>query len=41
MAIAFWAARRIPAARLTLLIVAVGLVALLGGIALLGFGGML
>lgn len=37
-AVAFFATRRLPAARLTLLIVATAAVALLGGVALFGFG---
>lgn len=41
LAVAFWASRRVPAARLTLLIVGVGIVALVGGVALLGLGGLL
>lgn len=38
---AFWATRRLPAARMTMLILTTGLIALFGGILLLGFGGLI
>lgn len=38
---AFLATRRLPAARMTLLIVTVGLIALFGGIMLFGLGGLI
>jgi len=41
LASAFWATRRLPAARLTLLILTTGLIALFGGILLLGLGGLI
>ena len=41
LAAAFAATRRLPAARVTLLIVTTGLVALFGGIVLFGLGGLL
>lgn len=41
LATAFAATRRLPAARMTLLVVTVGLVALFGGILLFGFGGLI
>lgn len=41
LAAAFFATRRFSAARLTLLIVAAGLIALFGGILLFGLGGLL
>lgn len=41
IAAAFFATRRLSAARMTLLIVTTGLVALFGGIMLLGFGGLI
>ncbi|WP_332817393.1 hypothetical protein [Sphingopyxis sp.] len=41
MAVAFWASRRASAARLTLLIVVAGVIALVGGVALLGLGGLI
>ena len=41
LAVAFFATRRLSAARLTLLVLAVGLVALFGGIMLFGLGGLL
>lgn len=41
LASAFWATRRLPAARMTLLILTTGLIALFGGILLLGFGGLI
>ncbi len=41
LASAFWATRRLPAARMTLLILTSGLVALFGGILLLGLGGLI
>lgn len=41
LAAAFAATRRLPAARMTLLIVTTGLVALLGGIVLFGLGGLI
>lgn len=41
LAAAFLATRRLPAARLTLLIVTVGLIALFGGILLFGLGGLI
>lgn len=40
-AAAFAATRRLPAARITLLIVTTGLVALFGGIVLFGLGGLI
>ena len=40
-AAAFLVTRRLPAARMTLLIVTVGLVALFGGILLFGLGGLI
>lgn len=40
-AAAFAATRRLPAARMTLLIVTTGLVALFGGIVLFGLGGLI
>lgn len=41
IAVAFWASRRALAARLTLLIVIAGAIALVGGVALLGLGGLI
>ncbi len=41
LAAAFFATRRLPAARMTLLIVTVGLIALFGGILLFGLGGLI
>lgn len=41
LAAAFAATRRLPAARMTLLIVTTGLVALFGGIVLFGLGGLI
>lgn len=41
LASAFWATRRLPAARMTLLILTTGLIALFGGILLLGVGGLI
>lgn len=41
LASAFWATRRLPAARMTLLILTTGLIALFGGILLLGLGGLI
>lgn len=41
LAAAFLASRRLPAARLTLLIVVVGLIALFGGIVVFGLGGLI
>lgn len=41
LAAAFYATRKLPAARMTLLILAVGLVALFGGILLFGLGGLI
>ena len=41
LAAAFLAVRRLPAARMTLLIVTVGLIALFGGILLFGLGGLI
>ncbi|HEX2812810.1 MAG TPA: hypothetical protein VHO04_09025 [Sphingopyxis sp.] len=38
---AFFATRRLPAARMTLLILTVGLIALFGGILLFGLGGLI
>lgn len=40
-AAAFWASRRASAARLTLLIVVTAAIALLGGVLLFGFGGLI
>jgi hypothetical protein len=41
LAAAFLATRRLPAARMTLLILTVGLIALFGGILLFGLGGLI
>ena len=41
LAAAFWASRRVSAARMTLLIVITGTIALLAGVVLLGFGGLI
>ena len=41
MASAFWASRRASAARMTLLIVVTGTIAVLGGVVLLGLGGLI
>lgn len=41
LASAFWATRRLPAARMTMLILTTGLIALFGGILLLGLGGLI
>ncbi len=41
LAAAFWASRRVPAARMTLLIVVSGTIALLGGVVILGLGGLI
>ena len=41
LAAAFFATRRLPAARMTLLILTVGLIALFGGILLFGLGGLI
>lgn len=41
LAAAFFAARRLPAARMTLLILTLGLIALFGGILLFGLGALI
>lgn len=41
LAVAFWATRRLSAARVTLLALAAGLIALFGGILLFGLGGLI
>lgn len=41
LAVAFWATRRLSAARVTLLALAAGLVALFGGVLLFGLGGLI
>lgn len=41
LAAAFFATRRLPAARMTLLILTIGLIALFGGILLFGLGGLI
>lgn len=41
LTVAFWATRRMAAARMTLLVITLGLIALFGGIILFGLGGLI